>query len=97
MKRTLACRAFARAGVLVAALALAPSAFAHAELFPNVIPSGDGYLLNLAVPNEKAERVHDRDPAHDPERVRSRGRRASPGLDGDRKRSPRGERRAGGR
>jgi uncharacterized protein YcnI len=53
MKRTLACRAFARAGVLVAALALAPSAFAHAELFPNVIPSGDGYLLNLAVPNEK--------------------------------------------
>jgi uncharacterized protein YcnI len=54
MKRTLACRAFVRAGVLVAALALAPSAFAHAELFPNVIPSGDGYLLNLAVPNEKA-------------------------------------------
>jgi uncharacterized protein YcnI len=53
MKRTLACRAFARAGVLVTALALAPSAFAHAELFPNVIPSGDGYLLNLAVPNEK--------------------------------------------
>ncbi|HEY3613423.1 MAG TPA: DUF1775 domain-containing protein [Gaiellales bacterium] len=53
MRRTLACRAFARAGVLVAALALAPSAFAHAELFPNVIPSGDGYLLNLAVPNEK--------------------------------------------
>jgi uncharacterized protein YcnI len=54
MKRTLACRSFVRAGVLVAALALAPSAFAHAELFPNVIPSGDGYLLNLAVPNEKA-------------------------------------------
>jgi len=53
MNRTYACRAFARAGVLVAALALAPSAFAHAELFPNVIPSGDGYLLNLAVPNEK--------------------------------------------
>ena len=39
--------------VLVAALALAPSAFAHAELFPNQIPSGDGYLLNLTVPNEK--------------------------------------------
>jgi periplasmic copper chaperone A len=53
MRRTLACRALARAGVLAAALALAPSAFAHAELFPNVIPSGDGYLLNLAVPNEK--------------------------------------------
>ena len=46
-------RASAYAGVLVAALALAPSAFAHAELFPNQIPSGDGYLLNLAVPNEK--------------------------------------------
>jgi uncharacterized protein YcnI len=53
MKRTLACRALARAGVLVVALALAPSAFAHAELFPKVIPSGDGYLLSLAVPNEK--------------------------------------------
>jgi uncharacterized protein YcnI len=54
MNRTPMRRAFARAGVLVAALALAPSAFAHAELFPNVIPSGDGYLLSLAVPNEKA-------------------------------------------
>ena len=53
MKRTLMRRASAYAGVLVAALALAPSAFAHAELFPNQIPSGDGYLLNLAVPNEK--------------------------------------------
>jgi uncharacterized protein YcnI len=53
MKRTLACRALARTGVLIAALALAPSAFAHAELFPKVIPSGDGYLLSLAVPNEK--------------------------------------------
>jgi uncharacterized protein YcnI len=46
-------RAAAYAGVLVAVLALAPSAFAHAELFPNQIPSGDGYLLNLTVPNEK--------------------------------------------
>ena len=46
-------RASAYAAVLVATLALAPSAFAHAELFPNQIPSGDGYLLNLAVPNEK--------------------------------------------
>ena len=46
-------RASAYAGVLVAVLALAPSAFAHAELFPNQIPSGDGYLLNLTVPNEK--------------------------------------------
>ena len=46
-------RASAYAGVLVATLALAPSAFAHAELFPNEIPSGDGYLLKLAVPNEK--------------------------------------------
>jgi uncharacterized protein YcnI len=53
MRRTPMRRASAYAGVLVAALALAPSAFAHAELFPNEIPSGDGYLLNLAVPNEK--------------------------------------------
>jgi uncharacterized protein YcnI len=53
MNRTLMRRASAYAGVLVAALALAPSAFAHAELFPNEIPSGDGYLLSLAVPNEK--------------------------------------------
>jgi uncharacterized protein YcnI len=53
MKRILMRRASAFAGVLVAALALAPSAFAHAELFPNEIPSGDGYLLSLAVPNEK--------------------------------------------
>ncbi len=42
MNRTFVRRAFARAGVLVAALALAPSAFAHAELFPNEVPSGDG-------------------------------------------------------
>jgi periplasmic copper chaperone A len=53
MNRMTMRRASAYAGVLVAALALAPSAFAHAELFPNEIPSGDGYLLNLAVPNEK--------------------------------------------
>jgi uncharacterized protein YcnI len=53
MKRILMRRASAFAGVIVAVLALAPSAFAHAELFPNEIPSGDGYLLNLAVPNEK--------------------------------------------
>jgi uncharacterized protein YcnI len=46
-------RASAYAGVLVVVLALAPSAFAHAELFPKQIPSGDGYLLSLAVPNEK--------------------------------------------
>ena len=48
-------RAAAYAAVLVATLALAPSAFAHAELFPNQIPSGDGYLLNLTVPNEKED------------------------------------------
>jgi uncharacterized protein YcnI len=53
MKCTSACRAFARAGVLVAVLALAPSAFAHAELFPSTVPSGDGQLLQLTVPNEK--------------------------------------------
>ena len=48
-------RASAYAGVLVVVLALAPSAFAHAELFPNQIPSGDGFLLNLTVPNEKED------------------------------------------
>ena len=48
-------RAAAYAAVLVATLALAPSAFAHAELFPSQIPSGDGVLLNLAVPNEKED------------------------------------------
>jgi uncharacterized protein YcnI len=53
MKCTQACRALARAGVLIASLALAPSAFAHAELFPRSVPSGDGQLLQLAVPNEK--------------------------------------------
>jgi uncharacterized protein YcnI len=55
MNRTTVCRAFARAGVLAAALALAPSAFAHAELFPSSVPSGDGQLLQLAVPNEKED------------------------------------------
>ena len=58
-------RASAYAGVLVATLALAPSAFAHAELFPNEIPSGDGYLLNLTVPNEKETASTTRDPDHD--------------------------------
>jgi uncharacterized protein YcnI len=53
MNRTLACRALARAGTLIAALALAPSAFAHAELFPSSVASGDGQLLQLTVPNEK--------------------------------------------
>ena len=53
MKRTFACRALARAGVLIAVLGLAPSAFAHAELFPSTVPSGDGQLLQLTVPNEK--------------------------------------------
>jgi uncharacterized protein YcnI len=46
-------RALARSGVLFAVLALAPSAFAHAELFPSSVPSGDGQLLQLAIPNEK--------------------------------------------
>ena len=79
-------RASAYAGVLVATLALAPSAFAHAELFPNQIPSGDGYLLSLAVPNEKEERLHDGDPDHDAGRLRARARRSESGLDLDRDR-----------
>ena len=37
----------------MAALAVAPSAFAHAELFPDAVGSGHGQLLQLAVPNEK--------------------------------------------
>jgi uncharacterized protein YcnI len=53
MNRTRVCRAFTRAGVLFAVLALAPSAFAHAELFPDAVGSGHGQLLQLAVPNEK--------------------------------------------
>ena len=53
MKRIPVRRAFASAGVLVAALALTSSAFAHAELFPSTVPSGDGQLLMLTVPNEK--------------------------------------------
>jgi uncharacterized protein YcnI len=55
MNRTLVRRAFVRAGVLVAVLALAPSAFAHAELFPSSVASGDGQLLQLTVPNEKED------------------------------------------
>ena len=53
MKRISMRRAFAYASVLVATLALAPSAFAHAELFPSTVPAGDGQLLMLTVPNEK--------------------------------------------
>ena len=69
-------RASAYAGVLVATLALAPSAFAHAELFPNEIPSGDGYLLNLDRAQREGKRVHDADPDHDAGRLRSRARRS---------------------
>ena len=53
MKRISMRRAFAYASVFVATLALAPSAFAHAELFPSSVPAGDGQLLMLTVPNEK--------------------------------------------
>ena len=55
MNCTQVCRALARAGVLVAALALAPSAFAHAHMFPDEIPSDHGSLLQLAVPNEEED------------------------------------------
>ena len=53
MNRTQMCRAFARAGVLVAALAShrAPSRTPH--LFPDEIPSDHGSLMQLAVPNEE--------------------------------------------
>ena len=53
MNCTQVCRALARAGVLVAALALAPSAFAHAHLYPDEVPSGHDALIQLAVPNEE--------------------------------------------
>ena len=55
MNRTQKCRALARAGVLLAALALAPSAFAHAHLYPDEIPSDHGALMQLAVPNEEED------------------------------------------
>ena len=53
MNRTQKCRALARAGVLFAVLALAPSAFAHAHLYPDELPAGHGSILQLAVPNEE--------------------------------------------
>ena len=53
MRRTPACRASARAGVLVAALALAPSAFAHAELFPNRPLRRRVTAASSPCPNEK--------------------------------------------
>ena len=46
-------RALVRAGVLFAVLALAPSAFAHAHLFPDEMGSGHSALLQLGVPNEE--------------------------------------------
>ena len=81
MNRTRMCRAFARAGVLVAALALAPSAFAHAHLYPDEMPSGHGSLLQLAVPNEEenASTTADRDDRA--ERLRARERRDRARLD----------------
>lgn len=39
--------------VVAFALACAPSAFAHAQLFPDSVPSGQGQLMQLTVPNEK--------------------------------------------
>ena len=55
MKRISMRRAFAYAGVFAATLAFAPSAFAHAELFPSSVSAGDGQLLMLTVPNEKED------------------------------------------
>jgi uncharacterized protein YcnI len=46
-------RALARAGVLVAVLAIAPSAFAHAHLFPDEMGADHSALLQLGVPNEE--------------------------------------------
>ena len=40
------------AGVLLA-LALAPSAFAHAQVSPPIVTAGEGQLFTLAVPTEK--------------------------------------------
>lgn len=53
MHRTRTRRALARAGVLFAALALAPAAFAHAHLYPDAIGADHSGLLQLAVPNEE--------------------------------------------
>src|SRR6185436_7953685 len=55
MHCTQACRALARAGVLVAALALAPSAFAHAHMYPDEVAAGHDALVQLAVPNEEKD------------------------------------------
>ncbi len=54
MSRTQKSRALARAGVLLAVLTLAPSAFAHAHLYPDEMPADHGQLLQLAVVGEKA-------------------------------------------
>jgi uncharacterized protein YcnI len=53
MNCTKPCRAVVRAGVLVAALALAPSAFAHAHLYPDEVASDHDALIQVAVPNEE--------------------------------------------
>ena len=53
MNCTKPCRALMRAGVLVAALALAPSAFAHAHLYPDEVASDHDALIQVAVPNEE--------------------------------------------
>src|SRR5215207_5395235 len=55
MNRTQTCRALARAGVLFAALALAPSALAHAHLYPDEIAADHDGLIQLAVPNEEKD------------------------------------------
>lgn len=53
MHRTHVRRALVRAGVLLAVLAIAPSAFAHAHMYPDEVAAGHDQLLQLAVPNEE--------------------------------------------
>ena len=81
MNRTRVCRAFARAGVLVAVLALAPSAFAHAHLYPDEMPSDHGSAAAAGRAERGGERLHDPDHDDRTERVRARERLSRRRLD----------------
>ena len=75
MHCTQVCRALARAGVLVAALALAPSAFAHADLYPGRGRGRSRRADPAGRAEREGERLHDRDHDDRAERVRGRERR----------------------
>ncbi len=89
MHRTQACRALARAGVLVAALALAPSAFAHAHMYPDEVAAGHDALIQLAVPNEEENASTTEITIDRAERVRGGERRDRRRVDGHGERATR--------